>query len=156
MFLSRVGFFLSPVMWTYQMLSQKFGTGRFLVLAHLNPVIVPITKMRDIILNQESHIPNYGIYMFISIVLFFLSIWHDGFPLKGEQDGGRPMKILDVQNVSLTYPQTRFEKKKKMIPSKIGPITLNFSNSEIVGIIGRNGCWKKHTSSDNGWSISPR
>ena len=70
-FLSRVGFFLSPVMWTYQMLSQKFGTGRFLVLAHLNPVIVPITKMRDIILNQESHIPNYGIYMFISIVLFF-------------------------------------------------------------------------------------
>ena len=70
-FVSRVGFFLSPVMWTYQMLSQKFGTGRFLVLAHLNPVIVPITKMRDIILNQESQIPNYGIYMFISTVLFF-------------------------------------------------------------------------------------
>lgn len=52
------------------------------------------------------------------------------------------MKILDVQNVSLTYPQTRFEKKKKMIPSKIGPINLNFSNSEIVGIIGRNGSGK--------------
>lgn len=70
-FLSRVGFFLSPVMWTYQMLSGKFGTGRYLVLAHLNPVIVPITKMRDIILNQESNIPNYGIYMFISTVLLF-------------------------------------------------------------------------------------
>ena len=73
-FLSRVGFFLSPVMWTYQMLSGKFGTGRYLVLAHLNPVIVPITKMRDIILNQESNIPNYGIYMFIStFLLFYLS-----------------------------------------------------------------------------------
>ena len=70
-FLSRVGFFLSPVMWTYQMLSGKFGTGRYLVLAHLNPVIVPITKMRDIILNQESQIPNYGIYMFITTVMFF-------------------------------------------------------------------------------------
>jgi ABC-type polysaccharide/polyol phosphate export permease len=70
-FLSRVGFFLSPVMWTYQMLSGKFGSGRYLVLAHLNPVIVPITKMRDIILNQESQIPNYGIYMFITTVMFF-------------------------------------------------------------------------------------
>lgn len=70
-FLSRVGFFLSPVMWTYQMLSGKFGSGRYLVLAHLNPVIVPITKMRDIILNQESQIPSYGIYMFISTVMFF-------------------------------------------------------------------------------------
>ena len=53
------------------------------------------------------------------------------------------MKILEVRNVSLTYPQTRFEKKKKMIPSKIGPINLNFSNSEIVGIIGRNGSGKR-------------
>jgi ABC-type polysaccharide/polyol phosphate transport system ATPase subunit len=52
------------------------------------------------------------------------------------------MKILDVQNVSLTYPQSRFEKKKKMIPSKIGPINLEFSDSEIVGIIGRNGSGK--------------
>lgn len=70
-FLARVGFFLSPVMWTYQMLSSKFGTGPFLVLAHLNPVIVPITKMRDIILDQESQIPNYGIYIFIATVSFF-------------------------------------------------------------------------------------
>ena len=70
-FLSRVGFFLSPVMWTYQMLSSKFGTGTYLVLAHLNPVIVPITKMRDIILNQDSQIPSYGIYIFATTVLFF-------------------------------------------------------------------------------------
>jgi len=70
-FLSRVGFFLSPVMWTYQMLSSKFGTGNFLILAHLNPVIVPITKMRDIILSQDSQIPNYGYSIFIGTVLIF-------------------------------------------------------------------------------------
>tara|TARA_B100000767_G_scaffold275166_1_gene310787 strand:- start:2149 stop:3009 length:861 start_codon:yes stop_codon:yes gene_type:complete len=70
-FLSRVGFFLSPVMWTYQMLSSKFGTGQFLIFAHLNPVIVPITKMRDIILNQDSQIPDFGIYIFIATVSFF-------------------------------------------------------------------------------------
>jgi ABC-2 type transport system permease protein len=70
-FLARVGFFLSPVMWTYQMLSSKFGTGPFLILAHLNPVIVPITKMRDIILDQESQIPDYGIYIFVATVSFF-------------------------------------------------------------------------------------
>ena len=52
------------------------------------------------------------------------------------------MKILDVQNVSLTYPQSRFERKKKMLPSRIGPINLEFYDSEIVGIIGRNGSGK--------------
>jgi ABC-type polysaccharide/polyol phosphate export permease len=72
-FIARVGFFLSPVMWTYQMLSSKFGSGNFLILAHLNPVIVPITKMRDIILNQSSGIPDYGIYIFVTTVsLFYL------------------------------------------------------------------------------------
>ena len=72
-FIARVGFFLSPVMWTYQMLSSKFGSGNFLILAHLNPVIVPITKMRDIILNQSSGIPDYGIHIFVATVsLFYL------------------------------------------------------------------------------------
>lgn len=70
-FLSRVGFFLSPVMWTYQMLSSKFGNGSYLILAHMNPVIVPITKMRDIILNQNSEIPDFGIYIFVGTVLLF-------------------------------------------------------------------------------------
>lgn len=67
-FLARVGFFLSPVMWTYPMLSNKFGTGSFLVIAHLNPVIVPITMMRDLILGSSSEIPDYGYYMFFSIL----------------------------------------------------------------------------------------
>ena len=66
-FLARVGFFLSPVMWTYSMLSNKFGTGVFLKLAHLNPVIVPITLMRDCLLGGNSGIPDYGYIMFVGI-----------------------------------------------------------------------------------------
>ena len=52
------------------------------------------------------------------------------------------MKVLSLIDVELTYPQSRYEIKKKMKPSKIGPISLDFYNSEIVGIIGRNGCGK--------------
>ncbi len=71
-FLARVGFFLSPVMWTYPMLSNKFGTGEFLILAHLNPVIVPITMMRDFILGSSSEIPGYGYLMFASLLTLVL------------------------------------------------------------------------------------
>ena len=70
-FIARVGFFLSPVMWTYPMLSGKFGSGSAFVLAHLNPVIVPITMMRDFILGSSSGIPDYGFAMFGG--LFFLT-----------------------------------------------------------------------------------
>ena len=52
------------------------------------------------------------------------------------------MKILTLDEISLTYHQSRYEKKKKMIPSKIGPISLDFFDSEVVGIIGRNGSGK--------------
>jgi ABC-type polysaccharide/polyol phosphate export permease len=68
-FIARVGFFLSPVMWTYPMLSSKFGDGLFLTLAHLNPVIVPITLMRDIVLGTSSGIPTFGYTMFTSVTL---------------------------------------------------------------------------------------
>ena len=68
-FLARVGFFLSPVMWTYEMLSSKFGDGIFLVIAHLNPVIVPITLMRDSILGTPAAIPDYGFIMTICFIL---------------------------------------------------------------------------------------
>lgn len=52
------------------------------------------------------------------------------------------MKVLELTNIELTYPQSRFEIKKKMKPSKIGPISLDFFDSEVVGIIGRNGSGK--------------
>ena len=49
----------------------KFGSGSAFVLAHLNPVIVPITMMRDFILGSTSGIPDYGFAMFGG--LFFLT-----------------------------------------------------------------------------------
>lgn len=68
-FIARVGFFLSPVMWTYPMLSTKFGSGIYLTIAHLNPVIVPITMMRDLVLGTSSGVPVYGYGMFVGITL---------------------------------------------------------------------------------------
>ena len=52
------------------------------------------------------------------------------------------MKVLELSNIELTYPQSRFEIKKKMKASKIGPISIDFFDSEVVGIIGKNGSGK--------------
>ena len=68
-FLARVGFFLSPVMWTYDMLSSRFGEGWTLWVAHLNPVIVPITEMRDMIFATDSGIPDFGYGIWIGFFL---------------------------------------------------------------------------------------
>ena len=56
-------------MWTYEMLSSKFGDGIFLVIAHLNPVIVPITVMRDSILGTSTIIPDYGFMITTGFIL---------------------------------------------------------------------------------------
>jgi len=68
-FLVRAGFFLSPVMWTYDMFSKRFGDGWHSVLAHMNPTVVPITEMRDAILGESSNIPPYGYLMCFSLAI---------------------------------------------------------------------------------------
>lgn len=68
-FLVRAGFFLSPVMWTYDMFSSRFGEGWHAVVAHLNPTVVPITGMRDAVLGTSSAIPLYGYAMCFSIAV---------------------------------------------------------------------------------------
>jgi ABC-2 type transport system permease protein len=68
-FLVRAGFFLSPVMWTYDMFSSRFGDGWHAVVAHLNPTVVPITGMRDAVLGTSSAIPLYGYAMCFSIAV---------------------------------------------------------------------------------------
>ena len=68
-FLVRAGFFLSPVMWTYDMFSNRFGDGWHAIFAHLNPTVVPITGMRDAILGTSSAIPTYGYMLCFSIAI---------------------------------------------------------------------------------------
>ena len=69
-FLVRAGFFLSPVMWTYDMFEKRFGEGWHSVVAHMNPTVVPITGMRDAILGESTVIPSYGYLMCFSIAIF--------------------------------------------------------------------------------------
>ena len=66
-FLVRAGFFLSPVMWTYDMFNKRFGEGWHSIAAHLNPTVVPITEMRDTILGESSSIPDFGYAMCFSV-----------------------------------------------------------------------------------------
>lgn len=66
-FLIRAGFFLSPVMWTYDMFNSRFGEGWHAIVAHLNPTVIPITGMRDAILGESSSIPTYAYVMCFSI-----------------------------------------------------------------------------------------
>lgn len=69
-FLIRAGFFLSPVMWTYDMFSTRFGNGWHAIVAHMNPTVVPITGMRDVVLGESSAIPLYGYLLCFAIALF--------------------------------------------------------------------------------------
>ena len=68
-FLIRAGFFLSPVMWTYDMFNSRFGEGWHAVVAHLNPTVIPITGMRNAVLGEPSLIPTYAYVMCFSIAL---------------------------------------------------------------------------------------
>ena len=68
-FLVRAGFFLSPVMWTYDMFEKRFGSGWHSVVAHMNPTVVPITGMRDAILGESANIPGYGYVMCFTVAI---------------------------------------------------------------------------------------
>ena len=72
-FITKIGFFLSPVMWTYEMLTSLVGDGPISILLHLNPVLVPITEMRDIILGTSSDVPLWGyVLCWVLPMIFYL------------------------------------------------------------------------------------
>ena len=66
-FLLRVGFFLSPVMWTYDMFGRRFGDGWLAALVQCNPTIVPITEVRSILLSEPTGIPPLGYLVFVAV-----------------------------------------------------------------------------------------
>jgi len=45
-FIVRAGFFVSPVMWTYEMFLERDSTGQWLDIVMLNPMVVPLTMVR--------------------------------------------------------------------------------------------------------------
>ncbi len=74
-FITKAGFFVSPVMWTYEMLIDKAGSESiYFDIAMLNPVVVPLTCMRHSI---EGTIPSFelihviyaGIFPIISYII---------------------------------------------------------------------------------------
>ena len=65
-FITRAGFFLSPVMWTVEMAMEK---GRMGELTLLNPMAVPLTLIRDAVIGQAPSISLYWIGYSVSFIL---------------------------------------------------------------------------------------
>ena len=57
-FIVRAGFFLSPVMWTYEMALERGAIGEYVLY---NPMVVPITMARHGIAGESLGIPLFGI-----------------------------------------------------------------------------------------------
>jgi ABC-2 type transport system permease protein len=57
-FIVRAGFFLSPVMWTYEMALERGAFGEMVLY---NPMVVPLTMARHGIAGESIGIPMAGI-----------------------------------------------------------------------------------------------
>ena len=77
-FIVRAGFFVSPVMWTYEMAAQR-ASGHWLDLIMLNPMVVPITLVRKgldgseliISINQIGYSLGFAfVTLFVGISIF--------------------------------------------------------------------------------------
>ncbi|MDA0716203.1 MAG: ABC transporter permease [archaeon] len=68
-FIVRAGFFVSPVMWTYEM---AVGRGAFEQFVLFNPMVVPLTMVRHGIEGTALPIPMLGVIISIG---FALTMW---------------------------------------------------------------------------------
>lgn len=67
-FITKIGFFVSPVMWTYEMLIERAGSDSiYFDIIMLNPVIVPLTCMRHSI---EGTIPEFEMMHLVYACVF--------------------------------------------------------------------------------------
>ena len=71
-FIVRAGFFLSPVMWTYEMALER---GAFGELVLFNPMVVPLTMARNGIAGESLTIPLAGVFGSIG---FGVVLWSVG------------------------------------------------------------------------------
>jgi len=73
-FIVRAGFFISPVMWTYEMFLERDTTGQWLDLVMLNPMVVPLTMVRHSIDGGAMDIAtNHILYSVIFSIVVFLT-----------------------------------------------------------------------------------
>ena len=68
-FIVRAGFFLSPVMWTYEMALERGAIGEAVLF---NPIVVPITMARHGLVGENLGIPLIGVF---GSVTFALIMW---------------------------------------------------------------------------------
>lgn len=67
-FITRAGFFVSPVMWTYELLIERAGADSpYIDLAMLNPVVVPLTMMKHSVLGT---FPDFATHHIVYAVAF--------------------------------------------------------------------------------------
>ena len=67
-FITKAGFFVSPVMWTYEMLIERAGSDSiYFDIVMLNPVVVPLTCMRHSI---EGTVPSFELIHVIYAAIF--------------------------------------------------------------------------------------
>lgn len=74
-FITRAGFFVSPVMWTYEMASTR-ADGKLLDAVMMNPMVVPLTLVRKGLDGSEFNLEiNHMIYSIsFSILALFIGI----------------------------------------------------------------------------------
>ena len=66
-FITKAGFFVSPVMWTYEMLVERAGDTIYFDIAMLNPVVIPLTCIRHSI---DGTTPEFEFVHIIYAALF--------------------------------------------------------------------------------------
>ena len=67
-FITRAGFFVSPVMWTYELLIERAGSDSpYIDIALLNPVVVPLTMMKHA---AQGTMPDFASHHIIYAAAF--------------------------------------------------------------------------------------
>ena len=75
-FITRAGFFISPVMWQIRMLLEKDGAAKYLDYVYLNPMVAPLELMRSAFDGTEIPLPNWAIAWSLgfAVAVFYIGL----------------------------------------------------------------------------------